>query len=155
MAEIYNYFIQHHDYFLYVIAGLCLLIELNLFGLSGALLFIAAGCLVTGTLVSLGIVNNFYFETLLVAVFSLSNAALLWKPLKKFQNKAMGPETSSDMVGKILPVTARISKTDGRVYYSGVEWLARLDESSNTPIEKENRAQVTSVDGTILVVRLI
>jgi membrane protein implicated in regulation of membrane protease activity len=154
MAGITAYFAQHHDYLWFVIAGACLLVELNLLGLGGPLLFIAIGSLITGVLVTLGIVNNFQFEIICVAVFSIANAAILWRPLKKIQNKEVGPETSSDMVGKILPVSARITRDDGRVSYSGIEWLARLDSSSAEPIEKENKVKVTSVDGTILMVQL-
>jgi membrane protein implicated in regulation of membrane protease activity len=89
----------------------------------------------------------------MLAGLSVASAALLWGQLKKLQNKEVGPETSSDMVGKVLPVTARITQVDGRVAYSGVDWLARLDGSSSEPIEAESRAEVTSVDGTILMVK--
>jgi membrane protein implicated in regulation of membrane protease activity len=100
-------------------------------------------------------VNDFQIEIICVAIFSIANAAILWHPLKKIQNKTVGPETSSDMVGKILPVSQRITESDGRVSYSGVEWLARLDNSSAEPIEKENKVKVTSVDGTLLLVQLV
>lgn len=148
-----EYFTQHQDYFFYALAGICLLVELSFLGMSGPLLFVALGSVITGVLISLGLVHSFSIALVVLAGVSLASAALLWGPLKKLQNKSVGPETSSDMVGKVLPVTARITQVDGRVSYSGVEWLARLDGSSNEPIEPENRVEVTSVDGTILVVR--
>ena len=148
-----EYFTQHQDYFFYALAGVCLIIELSLLGISGPLLFVSLGSVITGVLVSLGLIHSFSIALVVLAGVSVSSAALLWAPLKKLQNKEVGPETSSDMVGKVVPVTARITQTDGRVSYSGVEWLARLDNSSNEPIEAESRVQVTSVDGTILVVR--
>ncbi len=148
-----EYFTQHQDYFFYALAGVCLIIELSLLGISGPLLFVALGSVITGVLMSLGLIHSFSIALVVLAGVSVSSAALLWAPLKKLQNKEVGPETSSDMVGKVVPVTARITQTDGRVSYSGVEWLARLDNSSNEPIEAESRVQVTSVDGTILVVR--
>jgi inner membrane protein len=148
-----EYFTQHQDYFFYALAGICLLVELSLLGMSGPLLFIALGSVITGVLISLGIIHSFSIALVVLAGVSLASAALLWGPLKKLQNKEVGPETSSDMVGKVLPVTARITQADGRVSYSGVEWLARLDSSSSEPIEPEHRVEVTSVDGTILVVK--
>ena len=154
MSSIYAYFSQHHDYFLFALAGICLLIELSVLGLTGPLLFIAIGCLVTGLLITLKITNDYHVELVLVALISLASAAILWNPLKKIQDKERGPETSSDMVGKILPVTALITQHDGRVSYSGIEWLARLDSSSSDAIEPGNKVKVTGVDGTIFLVRV-
>ena len=148
-----DYFSQHQDYLFYALAGICLLLELALLGISGPLLFIAIGSLLTGVFISLGLIHMFSVALVIFAGLSIASAALLWAPLKKLQNKEVGPETSSDMVGKILPVTARVTHMDGRVSYSGVEWLARLDSSSSEAIEIENRVEVTSVDGTILVVK--
>jgi membrane protein implicated in regulation of membrane protease activity len=150
-----EYFAQHQDYFFYALAGICLLVELGLLGISGPILFVALGSLITGILISLGLIHAFSIAVVMFAGVSVASAALLWAPLKKLQNKEVGPETSSDMVGKILPVTARITQTDGRVAYSGVDWLARLDGAQSEPIETESRAEVTSVDGTILIVKSI
>lgn len=148
-----DYFSQHQDYLFYTIAGICLLIELGLTGISGPLLFVAIGSLITGILISLGLIHAFSIAVVMLAGVSVASAALLWQPLKKLQNKEVGPEVSSDMVGKILPVTATITQTDGRVGYSGIDWLARLDSMHSEPIEVENRVEVTSVDGTILIVK--
>ena len=148
-----EYFTQHQDYFFYALAGVCLIVELSLLGMSGPLLFVALGSVITGVLMSLGIIHSFGIALVTLGGVSLASAALLWGPLKRLQNKEVGPETSSDMVGKVIPVTARITQTDGRVSYSGVEWLARLDSSSSEPIEAESRVKVTSVDGTILMVK--
>lgn len=148
-----DYFSQHQDYFFYALAGVCLLVELALLGLSGPLLFVALGSLLTGIFISLGLIHTFSVAIVLLAGLSVASAALLWGSLKKLQNKEVGPETSSDMVGKVLSVTARITQVDGRVSYSGVEWLARLDSATSEPIEAESRVEVTSVDGTILMVK--
>lgn len=148
-----EYFAQHQDYFFYALAGICLLVELGLLGISGPLLFVALGSVLTGVFISLGLIHAFSVAIVIFAGLSVASAALLWTPLKKLQNKEVGPETSSDMVGKILPVTARITQASGRVAYSGIEWMARLDSSSIEAIEIESRAEVTSVDGTILVVK--
>jgi inner membrane protein len=149
-----EYFSQHLDYFFYALAGICLLVDLSILGMSGPLLFIGIGALITGAFLSLGLLEHFSASLAVFAGFSAASAALLWAPLKRLQNKEVGPEITSDMVGKIIPASARITKTDGRVYYSGVEWLARLDSSSDEPIEAETQVRVTSVDGTIMLVRV-
>ena len=149
-----DFFSQHHDYLFYAIAAICLLIEITFLSMSGPLIFVAIGSFITAILLSLGLIHAFSVAVVLLAGFSVASAALLWEPLKKFQNTSAGPETSSDMVGKILPVTRRVTRADGRVSYSGVEWLARLDSSSSEPFEVKGRVMVTSVDGTILVVKL-
>ena len=147
-----EYFSQHLDYFFFALAGICLLVDLSLLGMAGPLIFIGIGALLTGLLLTLGLLEHFSASLAIFAGFSAASAALLWAPLKRLQNKEVGPETSSDMVGKIIPASARITKTDGRVYYSGVEWLARLDASTDIPIEAQTQVQVTSVDGTIMLV---
>ena len=148
-----SYFSQHHDYLFYAIAAICMLIEISFLGMSGPLLFVAVGSLITGILLSLGLVHSFSVAIVLLAGFSVATTALLWEPLKRLQNRSTESETSSDMVGKILPVTMRITSANGRVSYSGIEWLARLDSSSTAPIEINHRVQVMSVDGTLLVVK--
>lgn len=148
-----EFFSQHHDYLFYAIAAICLLVEITFLGMSGPLIFVAIGGLITGVLLSLGLIHAFSVAVVLLAGFSVASAALLWEPLKKLQNKSGGPETSSDMVGKVLPVTRRVTTADGRVAYSGVEWLARLDGSSTEPVEVKGRVKVTSVDGTLLIVQ--
>lgn len=153
-----DYFAQHQDYFFYGLAGICLLIELALLGISGPLLFVALGSLLTGLFISLGLIHAFSVAVVLFAGLSVASAALLWGPLKKLQNKEVGPETSSDMVGKILIATAPITQVDGRVSYSGIEWMARLDASHVDAsdieiINAESQVEVTSVDGTVLKVK--
>lgn len=148
-----EYFSQHHDYLFYAIAAICLIIEIAFLGMSGPLLFVAAGALITGILLTVGLIHSFSVAIVLLAGFSIATTALLWGPLKKLQNRTTDAETSSDMVGKVLPVTMRITTANGRVSYSGIEWLARLDNSSSEPIEANSRVEVTSVDGTLLIVR--
>jgi membrane protein implicated in regulation of membrane protease activity len=149
-----NYLALHQDYFFYALAGICLMLEIGLLGMSGPLLFVALGSLLAGLTLSLGLVHSFSIAMVLAAGLSMASAALLWGPLKNLQNRPLKPETSSDMVGKILPVSARITLSEGRVFYSGVDWLAQLDDAHSEPIEVHSRVEVTSVDGTLLRVRL-
>jgi inner membrane protein len=148
-----DYFSQHHDYLFYAIAAICILIEISFLGMSGPLLFVAVGGLITGIFISVGVIQSFSIAIVLLAGFSIASTALLWGPLKKLQNRTSGVETGSDMVGKILPVTMRVTKANGRVSYSGIEWLARLDNANSEPVEVNDRVEVTSVDGTLLIVK--
>jgi len=152
MNALTEYFAQHQDQLLYAIAGICLVLELALLGISGPLLFIALGCVLTGVLVSAGIIYSWEIELLLVALLSGLGAAVLWKPLKRWQNNGGGPDESSDMIGKELRATFTITQQKGRVAYSGIEWQARLEASYEEPIAVGDRALVVGVDGSLLIV---
>lgn len=152
MDGLINYFSQHQDHFLFTLAGLCLLLELGILGMSGPLLFVALACLLTGILVSLHLLQGWEFELFSVGVLSVLSAALLWRPFKKFQNAQSSPDLSSDMIGRELPVTLPVTHSEGRVAYSGIEWQARLDASCQQPIALAARARVVKVDGSLLIV---
>lgn len=152
MDGLINYFSLHQDHFLYALAGACLLLEMSVLGMSGPLLFVALACVVTGILVSLQLIQGWELELLSVGVLSALGAALLWKPLKKFQNAKIAPDTSSDMIGRDLPVTLPVTHSEGRVAYSGIEWQARLAASCQQPIAVASRARVVAVDGSLLIV---
>lgn len=153
MSGIIEHFSQHHDQLLYAIAAVCLLLELGVLGMSGPLLFLALSCVITGLLSTLGIISGWQMEILFVGVLSVTSAFLLWKPFKKFQNAKEAPNTSSDMIGRQLPVTLAITRNEGRVSYSGIEWQARLDVNASETIPASARAEVVAVDGSLLIVR--
>ncbi len=153
MSSLFEYFAQHQDHLLYTIAGICLVLELSVLGMSGPLLFLALSCLLTGVMVTLGIISGWEMEVLSVGVLAALSAALLWKPLKKFQNADSGRDTSSDMIGKILPVTQSITRDQGTVTYSGIDWQARLDTGYPEPVTVGSRAHVVAVKGSLLLVK--
>ena len=153
MNALFEHFSQHHDHLLYATACLCLLLELGVLGMSGPLIFIALGCIATGLLITLNIIHGWDIELLTVSVLAILSAAGLWKSLKKFQNSGGSTDTSSDMIGRSLPVTFTITHEQGRVSYSGVEWQARLTKTFSEPIAIANRAIVVGVDGSLLMVK--
>lgn len=153
MSGLFEYFAQHQDHLLYTIAGICLVLELSVLGMSGPLLFLALSCLLTGLMVTLGIISGWEMEVLSVGVLAALSAALLWKHLKKFQNSGGGRDTSSDMIGKVLPVTQLITRDQGKVAYSGIDWQARLDTAYEEPVAAGGRAQVVAVQGALLLVK--
>ena len=71
MNALLEHFSQHHDHFFYAIAGISLLLELAILGMSGPLLFIALGCIASGLLVTFNILQGWEIEFLMVM--------MLWK----------------------------------------------------------------------------
>lgn len=152
MEGLISYFSQHQDHFLYALAGVCLLLDLSILGMSGPLLFIALASLLTGAMVSVQLVQGWEQALTSLGILSVLIAVLLWKPLKKFQNARSAPDTSSDMIGRELQVTLPVTHSEGRVAYSGIEWQARLDASCHQPIAIGSRARVVGVNGSLLIV---
>ncbi|KPU82831.1 acriflavin resistance protein [Psychromonas sp. PRT-SC03] len=148
-----DYLLSNHDKLLYIIAGHCFLVEMTLIGLSGPLLFIAIGSLVTGILVSLNILSSWEMEVLSVGIFTLLSALLLWAPFKRLQGKGKVQDTSSDMIGKIVLASSPISTTAGTLRYSGIDWQARLSATDKSQLVKKG-AQLTiiAVDGNTMIV---
>lgn len=153
MNGLFEHFAQHQDHLLYTIAGICLLLELGVLGMSGPLLFLAISCLLTGLLVTLGIISGWEMQVLSVGVLAALSATFLWKHLKRFQNADGGRDTSSDMIGKLLPVTQLITRDQGKVAYSGIDWQARLDAAYTEPVAVGTRALVVAVQGALLLVK--
>ena len=153
MDAITTHFTHNQDQLLYALAGLCLVLELAILGMSGPLLFVAVGSLLTGLLITMSIISGWEAILVSLGVLSSLSAALLWRPLKRFQNAPVAPDTSSDMIGRVLPVSTAIGRDAGGVKHSGIEWQARLVSSETQSIEVGARAQVVAVDGTLLMVK--
>lgn len=146
--------LQHHDNMLYALAGLCLVVELSVMGMSGPLLFIGIACVITGLLVTLGLVSGWPTEALCVGVFAAFSAALLWKPLKRFQGADSVQDDSSDMIGQIVPVSEDVTALGGSIRHSGINWSARLDAGALAAVlTKEARVQITAVEGNVMIVK--
>lgn len=155
MELIIEYFSQHHSNIYYTLAGISLIVEIGVIGLSGPLLFFSVGCAVTGVLVSLGVISGWELEVLSVGVFSTLSAVLLWKPLKKFQgSKKFVKDQSSDMIGQIVPVTEDVTVSGGLIRHSGINWMARLDDDAGVEsLAVGQRVVITETDGNIMVVK--
>ncbi|AGH81578.1 hypothetical protein PCNPT3_08200 [Psychromonas sp. CNPT3] len=152
----FDYLLSNHDKLLYIVAGVCFLIEMTLIGLSGPLLFLAIGSFITGVLVSLNLLSGWEMEVLFVGIFTLLSALLLWRPLKHLQGKGKVQDTSSDMIGKILLASNSISGVAGTLRYSGIDWQARLNSSAGSQsIEKGAQVKITGVDGNIMLVEKV
>lgn len=146
-------FLEHHHLIWYAIAGLCLVIELGVMGLSGPLLFFGIASIATGILVHVGVIDGWQSETLVVGILTAVIALILWKPLKKMQNSRSQTDNSSDMIGLQVPVIDDITKKTGTVRYSGVNWHARLAEHVKVDAIKSNSiCLIVAVTGTTMLV---
>lgn len=149
-----QYFLDNHEHFWFLIAGLSFIIELSIMGLSGPLFFFAIASLVTGVLVSMGFVDSWQAELLSVGLLTALTTLILWKPLKKFQNEKTATDNSSDMIGLKLPVSVEITKSEGSVRYSGINWNARLADSGdqhNIPVDSQ--CEIVAILGNTMLVK--
>jgi len=151
-----QYFLENPAHLWYLIAGVSFVIELSVMGLSGPLLFFALASLVTGILVSLGVVGGWQSEILTVGLLSALIAVILWKPLKSLQNAKEKTDNSSDMIGLEVAASSDISKTSGSIRYSGIDWQARLVDDANVDvISDSSQCTIIAITGNIMLVKAI
>jgi len=153
MAALFQYFSENHDQLLYLIAGLSFIIELTVMSLGGPLLFFAIACFFTAILVSTGIISGWEAETFAVGVLTAIITALLWKPLKRFQNSGGGADTSSDMIGKRVATRSETTANSGSIRYSGIDWNARLAQGLEENIPAETNCIIVGVEGNVMLVK--
>jgi inner membrane protein len=134
-------------------AFLMLVIELFVLGFAGPLLFLSVGTALTALLIYLNVITGITTELFTASILASITALLLWKPLKNFQNNTIGKNTSSDMVGKSVVVVEALTKTSGSIRYSGIDWQARLAQSSSlTEIAANELVTISDVEGTLIII---
>jgi membrane protein implicated in regulation of membrane protease activity len=152
--DILQYFSDHHDQFFYCLAGLSFVVELTVLGLGGPLLFFAIASFITGILISIGLISGWETEVFTLGILTAVIAALLWKPLKNFQNSGGGADTSSDMIGRTVPAGSEITATQGSIRYSGVDWNSRLSKDAGVEsIAEGGQCVIASVEGNVMLVK--
>jgi membrane protein implicated in regulation of membrane protease activity len=148
-----DYFSSNHGALFFAIAGVSLVLELAVMGLSGLLLFFSIGCLTTAILSQAGVITGWESEIFSVGVFSVAAAVLLWKPLKLFQSRDIPVDNSSDLIGRIVMAINTINSCEGSIKYSGVSWQARIDPlADTTEIDEGSTCKITKIEGTLLFV---
>jgi len=149
-----EYFLENPDHLWYLIAGVSFVVELSIMGLSGPLLFFAIASLITGILVSTGVVEGWQSQILSIGLLTALVAAVLWRPLKALQNSKEKTDNSSDMVGLQVIVSTDITKITGSVRYSGINWQARLaDDASVELISAQSQCEIVAIAGNIMLVK--
>jgi membrane protein implicated in regulation of membrane protease activity len=154
LMDIISYFSENHAHLFYLMAGISFVIELTVLGLSGPLLFFALASVLTGILISLNILSGWESECLVVGLLSGFIALILWQPMKRFQNSGGGADTSSDMIGKQVPSSSKITHKEGSIRFSGIDWSARLSsDSQETSLAANTSCIITGVDGNVMLVK--
>lgn len=136
-----------------LIAGLILLgLDIVVIGLS-PVMFMAVGALVTSAaLYATGWRPSLVETAAIVAGVSLLIAIVGRTPLQRFQNADIEEDKSSDLIGRELTTTHEVTKTHGVVFWSGVEWQARLSEDASVDsLAPGARARVVAVQNLALV----
>jgi len=152
--DIAAYVSEHHAHLFYALAGVSFIIELTLIGMGGPLLFFAIASFVTGVLISIGLISGWEFELFTLGILTAVIAAVLWKPLQRFQNSGDGSDKSSDMIGREVPVSTTVTSTDGSIRYSGINWSSRLAQGTGVEsIAEGELCIIDAVDGNIMLVR--
>jgi len=153
-----EYFDSNQYAFWFTLGFALLVVEALVFGFtSGVLLFTGIGALLTGGLLWSGLLPASWLNG--IACFGICSgvsAALLWKPLLKFQNfDVPEKDNSSDMIGRKFRLEQDISLTQpGSTRYSGVDWRVEIDpDGDRDVIVAGTRVVVSSVDAGVFRVR--
>ena len=76
-----------------------------------------------------------------------------WLPTKRGDRFLREGGGDSDLIGVKAPVSQDITRVDGKVRYSGIDWSARLDRASPVEIIPIGiMVQIVAVDGNVLIV---
>jgi len=153
-----EYFDTHQYAFWFTLGFGLLVLEALVFGFtSGVVLFTGIGALLTGGLLWGEVLPASWLNGIACfGICSSLSAALLWKPLLKFQNfDVPEKDNSSDMVGHKFRLEQDISLTHpGSTRYSGVEWRVEIDTAAaSDAIAAGTPVVVTSVDAGVFRVR--
>ncbi len=115
-------------------------------------LFFGLGALVTALIAWVAPELSWMISTLIFLLASLLSAAVLYPPLKRWQNKP-GLIAGNDAIGQRVRVIEAISaKQEGKVFWSGSDWPARIDEGQDQPLADGDTAVIKRLEGIRLIV---
>lgn len=147
---IIDYIASHQSEF-WMVVGFALLAAEVLTGFTvGVFLFAGIGALVTGGLMSFGVLAETWVAGISCTGISTGViTALLWKPLKNLQgDRPIEKDNSSDLIGHTFVVENEITMTNpGNTQYSGVSWRVEIDQDAGVDvIEAGKTVTVSSVE---------
>lgn len=153
-----DYIVSHQAEF-WMVMGFALLAAEVLTGFTvGVFLFAGIGALVTGGLMSFGVLNETWIAGISCTGISTGViTAVLWKPLKNLQgNRPIEKDNSSDLIGHTFVIKNEITTTKpGSTEYSGVSWRVEIDKDANVDvIEAGKHVVVSSVEVGLFKVKL-
>ncbi|WP_163920402.1 NfeD family protein [Photobacterium sp. Alg240-V54] len=133
---------------------LALIIEVLILGCSTlVLLFFGVAMLLTSGLIYIGIIDANWLSTIsTLAIITLLLTLILWKPMKKLQNKAAKTDINSDFATIQFELEKNLSPSTLYQYnYSGIQWHIK----STSPINKGVIVKVVKKEVGILWVEPI
>ncbi|MCD9555640.1 NfeD family protein [Photobacterium carnosum] len=139
---------------LVILGLLTLIIEVLILGCSTfVLLFFGIAMLITSGLIYMGMLEANWITTILtLAIITLVLAIVLWKPLKKLQNKPSKTDINSDFAVITFELEKDLLPSERYTFnYSGIQWLLK----SNTVIEKGVTVKVVKKEVGVLWVEPI
>ena len=154
---IVEYIASHQAQFWLLLGFAMLAIEVITGFVSGVFLFAGLAALLSGILMSAGILPQTW--TAGVACTGISSGlitALLWKPLKKLQRGSpKKKDDSSDLIGYEFVTESEITLSKpGSKSYSGITWRVEIDSAAGVnTIKAGERVSVSSVEVGVFKVR--
>lgn len=120
-----------------------LIIEITVLGFSTFVLtFLGLAAIVTGILVYMGVLPTGMLTIVISnALFASIFAALLWKPLKEFQNRKDTHTIDNDLIGLDFVLAEAISPSKTTTHrLSGIEWTIKahsdIEANQSVVVEK-------------------
>ena len=138
-------------WWLWVLFGLVLLaIEAQSAGLHFG--FFAAGAMVVGLLVALGIGGPLWLQILLFTLISVASLLFFRKPLQRAFKLDRGSEEIDTLVGETAVALDEIAGgAIGKAELRGTSWNAR--NAGNQPLRRGDRCTVERVEGLTIHIR--
>ena len=155
---IIDYIVSHQAEF-WLVMGFALLAAEVLTGFTvGVFLFAGMGALVSGGLMSFGVLAETWVAGISCTGISTGViTAVLWKPLKKLQgDRPIEKDNSSDFIGYTFVTENEITTTKpGKTQYSGLSWRVEIDKDAGVDvIEAGKHVSVSSVEVGAFKVKL-
>lgn len=122
-----------------------MVLEVLVFGFSTIFLFyLGLAGIITGILVLIGIVSATWGAVAgSLAVLTAGSAIVLWKPLKRFQNKTDSRRATNDIIGYRFTLATDASlEQPGSHSYSGIQWRV----VSPVPLSAGTKVKVIGTD---------
>jgi membrane protein implicated in regulation of membrane protease activity len=145
-----DYIVSHQTEFWIVAGFLLLVIEVVMGFVAGVFLFMGLGALLTGLLMSAGVLPETWIAG--VSCKGISSgviAGMLWKTLKRLQgDRPVEKDNSSDLIGYEFVVDSDVTLMNlGATNYSGISWKVEIDRDAGIDtITAGQRVSVVSVE---------
>ncbi len=136
---------------LWIILGVALLI-IEIFTVTFFAIFFGIGALLTGLLVSLGVLDDFTTQLVVFGLGSLISLYFFRNKIKELLKKK--EPDFKEFEDEIAKVSVDIPEgEDGKVFYRGTDWMAY--DKNGKAIAKNTKVIIRKVDGIKLMVEAV